>query len=134
MSIPDNVRTRERVDAIADWVTESGTTGIWAWRKWASGIKECWGKVPFSNSTCNTAWGNVYVSPAITVPNYPFTFSELPVVTEGVQASLTYAYWLTTLSNPLPSVTNPGGFYITRGSSGGSGIAAGVITIYAIGT
>lgn len=28
----------------ADWVVESGTDGIWTWRKWRSGIAECWGE------------------------------------------------------------------------------------------
>lgn len=27
-----------------DWVVEQGTSGIWTYRKWNSGIAECWGK------------------------------------------------------------------------------------------
>lgn len=47
----------------ADWVVETGITGMWTWRKWASGIAECWG-----NGTIATAadqwetWGNIYIS------------------------------------------------------------------------
>ena len=27
----------------ADWIVGQGTNGIWTWRKWQSGIAECWG-------------------------------------------------------------------------------------------
>ena len=32
-------------DPLADWITAQGTDGMWTWRKWHSGIAECWGKV-----------------------------------------------------------------------------------------
>ena len=30
---------------VADYIIEQGTSGIWTYRKWASGIAECWGQV-----------------------------------------------------------------------------------------
>ena len=30
-------------DTLADYVVDQGTSGIWTWRKWNSGISECWG-------------------------------------------------------------------------------------------
>lgn len=29
-------------DALTDYIIESGSTGFWHYRKWASGIAECW--------------------------------------------------------------------------------------------
>ena len=33
----------QRLGLISDWVVEQGTSGIWTYRKWNSGIAECWG-------------------------------------------------------------------------------------------
>lgn len=39
----------------ADWVIETGTSGIWEYRKWNSGISECWGSEG-NSSVAVTAW------------------------------------------------------------------------------
>lgn len=44
----------------ADYVVEQGTSGIWTYRKWNSGIAECWGTDTRSNVASTTAWGNLY--------------------------------------------------------------------------
>jgi hypothetical protein len=49
-----------------DYVVEQGTNGIWTYRKWNSGIAECWGNVSTKPTTVN---GNNEVS-----ANLPFTF------------------------------------------------------------
>lgn len=46
----------------ADYVVEQGTSGIWAYRKWNSGIAECWGRTSISGSTTNVS--------------LPFTFAD----------------------------------------------------------
>lgn len=45
-----------------DYVTEYGTSGIWSWRKWASGFAECWGNTAVKAYTVNTAYANGYYS------------------------------------------------------------------------
>lgn len=50
----------------ADYVTEQGTSGIWTYRKWNSGVAECWGRVSFPGST---------TMDELTVA-LPFTFSS----------------------------------------------------------
>ncbi len=35
----------------ADWIVEQGTEGIWTYRKWNSGIAECWGLAEISGLT-----------------------------------------------------------------------------------
>lgn len=59
---------------IIDHVIEEGTDGVWTYRKWASGIYECWGEYSGSVSINNHLSG-AYYSDGITV-NYPITFSE----------------------------------------------------------
>lgn len=45
----------------ADWVVEQGITGDWTWRKWQSGIAECWGMF-LHNTTVSVAWGTGFLS------------------------------------------------------------------------
>ncbi len=65
-----------------DYVVSQGTQGIWTYRRWASGIAECWieaYKPPTINF--NAGWGQVLWSASIASPgNYPFTFKSLPIV------------------------------------------------------
>ena len=60
----------------ADYITEEGTEGIWTWRKWASGVAECWGTMT-QNITSWSAWGSLYEgiasSHTATYPNGLFT-------------------------------------------------------------
>lgn len=50
----------------ADYVVEQGTSGIWTYRKWSSGVAECWGKASVEGST-TTKETSVWL---------PFTFSS----------------------------------------------------------
>lgn len=51
---------------IADYPVEVGTEGIWTYRKWASGITECWGYKGEELIAMTTKWGNMYYSPQLT--------------------------------------------------------------------
>lgn len=66
------------LDALkVDYVVEQGTSGIWTYRKWNSGIAECWG----SNQTSATfsSWGNIY-SVDISGISYPSgLFNATPI-------------------------------------------------------
>lgn len=50
----------------ADRVIEQGTSGIWTYRKWNSGVAECWGRATIAGST---------IMSELTV-SLPFTFSS----------------------------------------------------------
>lgn len=59
-----------------DYVVEQGTDGIWQYRKWNSGIAECWGYKLTSGAF--SAWGNGY-SHDIPVEDYPSNlFTDWP--------------------------------------------------------
>lgn len=40
---------------MADYVVAQGTSGIWRWRKWSSGLAECWGNTSTPTNT-NLQW------------------------------------------------------------------------------
>lgn len=72
----------------ADYVTARGTTGVWTWRKWASGIAEMWA-VFGADTLAMTAqtWGDLYTASWMGVAinksarQYPFAFVDQPAVT-----------------------------------------------------
>ena len=50
-------------DALIDYIVSQGTTTsapIWTWRKWKSGLAECWGRFDCSGLTMNTASAGTY--------------------------------------------------------------------------
>ena len=70
--------TNEAIQPI-DYVVEQGKSGIWTYRKWASGIAECWGEYTNPEALYDIQWGSLYVT---TINNtridYPFTFKSRP--------------------------------------------------------
>ena len=69
-----------QVNAVkSDFVVETGTSGIWTYRKWYSGLAECWGKKTGTITNIAKAWGNLYVGETyIDRVQYPFTFMAAP--------------------------------------------------------
>ncbi len=70
-----------------DYIAEEGTSGIWTYRKWSSGIAECWGL----HDTTAASTGNI-----ATAVDYPFEFDSsngYPIVTltPGYNSTL-YSY------------------------------------------
>ena len=60
---------------LKDFILEQGTSGYWSYRKWNSGIAECWCEFSTSNSV---SWDDKQANAKVTLP---FTFTEHPVVT-----------------------------------------------------
>lgn len=59
-----------------DYVVEQGTDGIWTWRKWNSGIAECWGRVGSKSyaMTAPSGYGYYYTGDtSINLPTGLFT-------------------------------------------------------------
>lgn len=96
-----------RVD---DYVIAQGISGSWRYRKWASGIAECWGWTGWKTVDVTTAWGGVYVaenstSNFIGALTYPFEMSSIyyfatPEIQNG-------DYWLLTAASNGSSTTTP---------------------------
>lgn len=66
-----------------DFVTAQGTSGDWCYRKWNSGVAECWRTVgEYVASTKWEAWGGIYLSPGVSGGALPFTvYGAVPAIT-----------------------------------------------------
>lgn len=111
----------------SDYVVEQGISGIWTYRKWNSGIAECWGR--YSASTAiSTAWGSIYYG-GVSLPNYPFSFTALPSRHATLDTPGGLAWIVPNSTNT--TVSNPGGMFVF---SAGSNASVGCnISVYAIG-
>lgn len=74
-----------------DCVVEYGESNGWKYRKWDSGLAECWKILEFS-TTINTQFGSLYCGNATQRQNYPFPFVEKPVETVTLQSGSTQAF------------------------------------------
>lgn len=62
-----------------DYIVEQGTKSGWTYRKWGSGLAECWGTFTVTiNGSDWTQWGSLYQAEVIMNENYPFTFTTRP--------------------------------------------------------
>lgn len=68
-----------------DSVVEQGTVGNWTYRKWDSGVAECWMTLEHTTAL-STAWGALYSGSATSRQNYPFTFASRPTETVSLHA------------------------------------------------
>ena len=60
------------------YVTATGTSGGWTYRKWSNGTCECWATVNYS-ANVNGSWGSAnYIE--VPAKSLPFTFSAIPTV------------------------------------------------------
>lgn len=91
-------------------VIEQGTSGIWTYRKWDSGIAECWGSYS-SSVAITTAFGSWYYK---TIGNISFPsglFSSAPIVnaTKNGDANGLSFIQIYSVSNAgfTPEVANP---------------------------
>lgn len=65
-------------------VIESGTDGIWTWRKWADGTSECWGKDSSRSASITSQWGGAYYGSVIS-NSFP---TDLFIVAPMIQINL----------------------------------------------
>ena len=65
----------EIFDLKTDYVVAQGKQGDWIYRRWNSGIGECWGR--YQQTTQNLYNGYTQCG----IGNYPFAFTEIPVIT-----------------------------------------------------
>lgn len=113
MMVDSNGDIYPQATKMADFVVEQGTSGIWTYRKWNSGIAECWGRYSGSIAVnvAAAAYGG-YRSNQITVPLPSGLFTAAPRVVGTFTSA--QGIWLnnmagTTASNVL--------FYLSSGTS-----------------
>lgn len=118
----------------ADQVTDTGTSGIWQYRKWASGMIECWGRSETKTANLTTEWGNCYttqVTSELVGPfELPFALSQKRVQVQPAYAGLG-EYWLVPVKH-TENLSNIGAYRPVRASES-SGVKVAV-DIYVVGT
>lgn len=109
-----NVDVSIKNNPIVDFVVEQGTDGIWTYRKWYSGVAECWGTSETVEADITSTWGNLYsLDDAITSYSYPFQFVEEPVVTITPYRGTGANFWVftgtpgTSSESPTVSLVRP---------------------------
>lgn len=113
-------------------VIETGTSGIWTYRKWSDGTAECWGDWDRTVSSWST-WGSTYyANPYNVQETYPAgLFTSPPIVTAQITKS-SQDMWLAHTNAANGTATKTPTFFATRGTNG-SNTATFTISIYAIG-
>lgn len=110
------------IDDAADYVVEHGTSGIWTYRKWNSGIAECWGRTAAATySHTSTSGYGYYTTSSVSLPSELFTtvtcgFAERAQGT-GSGSSNTL---ITVNVNTLTTTTL--GFFVQSASTGSQSI------------
>ena len=66
-------------------IVESGTSGIWSYRKWSDGTAECWGKKIFSITTSST-WAGYYFGTIGSIVYPTGLFISAPILSCTVKA------------------------------------------------
>lgn len=119
-------------DNEADYIVEQGTSGIWTYRKWNSGISECWGNVTWSVTTwtqCGTS--GIYYSSYSGRATYPTSlFTSTPIIATSSNGSYSDT-WLG--ERKEHSATEAPEFFLLRVSSL-TGTSTGSVHIQAKGT
>lgn len=104
-----------------DMVIEQGTSGIYTYRKWSSGIYELWGRVavsPTANNGGSIRGGTYYceyvVNTAVNANiDFPFAFKETPFCMANMNDASTFI----TQSYIVASTTTMTRFLFARGNN-----------------
>lgn len=100
-------------------VVETGTSGIWTYKKYASGEAECWGRVEVTTNV-SSAWGSLFTSGGISALNvaFPFTFADVPIVNTTLSGNSVGGMLMVSGNVAGGTTTTQTGYYeICRGSA-----------------
>ena len=77
--------TDTKFGTAADYVVEESSSGIWIYRKWNSGIAECWG-TDSSHSSASTA--GQYANIQVAFPSSLFISKPVVVTSQGTNGTV----------------------------------------------
>ena len=110
IDIANDWEVRIHGDTLADFIVESGTSGIWTYRKWASGIAECWGQKKITGYAMTKVTYNHYYGNAI-VESYTITFKTVIYKSTTVSDSKTSVVGVQRGTGADESLTSTGNTY-----------------------
>lgn len=114
---------------VMDFVVDQGTLDDWVYRKWNSGLYECWGCVK-GTAAVTTPWGALYISTSGIRGTFPFAFTDCPTVQATPAYDGSGDFWIATDSGET-SMTQTAAYQLVRPTSYASNTYK--INFYAIG-
>ena len=111
--------------AEADKVVEQGTLGVWTYRKWESGVSECWCTWSGTVASYTTILGGYGYYKDFTFPSGMFNVAPKPFFTVNVGSGFG-------LASSVTQLTATGGRFFAVGNQSGSQTI--VLHLYLIGT
>ena len=101
---------------VVDFIVEQGTSGDWTYRKWNSGIAECWcSSIVSANFSSTSTWGSLYSSGQIGELDFPFTFKDIPTINVTVASATNGGFLGVGGGGNMTSTTKTGSFELFRG-------------------
>lgn len=92
---------------------ETGSSGIWFYKKWSNGDAELWGSYSIAGWGCSNVFGSMYRTDLITPPSFPFTIYS-PILTASYETNGYGAIpWATTNT----TTDGPPSYYLVRPTS-----------------
>ena len=106
-----------------DFVVESGeeamgSNGTWYWRKWKSGVAECWGSRNFGNMAISTAFGSLYRSAIFSQSLPSGLFKTTPEVINIQMNNGGNGCWIAKWNDVVASAVTSGSFIVINATSG----------------
>lgn len=112
-------------------VLETGTDGIWTYRKWSNGVAECWARTAVTTYTFTTQSGyGYYTSANFAFPSGLFTSVVSGIADRAQGTGSTPSNTLITI-NTRELTTSNFSVWVQSASSGSQSLS---ISLYAIGT
>lgn len=117
LELADDWSFKYKNSIVSDFIVEQGITNEWIWRKWNSGVAECFRKLAIKTNVKNS-WGNLYSTGALSVTNltYPFEFVEVPIVSVTTSCNGWVGILMAAGGSYRATKTTTGSFEICRGT------------------
>ena len=93
-----------------DYVIAQGSSGNWRWRKWNSGVAECWQRYGFTAPKMVEAGAIYYANQVVGGFAYPFSFVYKPM--EVVSADSTVGGWFACAQGSPTNTLTESGYYV----------------------
>ena len=121
----------------ADYIESQGTTGVWTWRKWASGIAEMWAVFGADTLAIDEAWGSLYFGTwmrsdvNVSARGYPFAFVDTPTINATYMGGGSDAWLISIFSASDDPLTRAPAYALARPNT--ATIIAPRISYYVVG-
>ena len=104
-----------------DYVIATGASNNWRWRKWKSGLAECWKRLTVSTEAFALTNGVYWVGMPESRQTLPFSFTDTPKVVVQLDPN-GYDVWLSTWSSAgRADASHTGAYKLIRNIAAGAG-------------